>query len=200
MNLTDASEVTAMVEGYLRTALWATPVEREDGECQSSPFNDMHNPPLEQLFCFEDIVHALSECRHFCEYVADVVEEQGPSHHPNDNANALALEALEAMDPAQAGHDFWLNRERHGTGFWDRGLGVAGTRLSDAAKTFGEGGLAITYQSPDFYDVGFGNGQPPGYRDDSSDGREKCGYFEVMPCLRDPRHVGAHALGRPTPR
>jgi hypothetical protein len=38
---------------------------------------------------------------------------------------------------AQAGHGFWLTRNGHGAGFWDRGLGKLGDRLSDAAKTFG---------------------------------------------------------------
>ena len=36
-----------------------------------------------------------------------------------------------------AGHDFCLTRNGHGTGFWDRGLGVVGDRLSEAARKFG---------------------------------------------------------------
>lgn len=36
-----------------------------------------------------------------------------------------------------AGHDFWLTRNRHGAGFWDRGLGVLGERLSDTARVYG---------------------------------------------------------------
>src|SRR5574343_294357 len=38
---------------------------------------------------------------------------------------------------AGAGHDFWLTRNRHGAGFWDRGLGALGNRLSNAAKVYG---------------------------------------------------------------
>ncbi len=37
-----------------------------------------------------------------------------------------------------AGHDFWLTRNGHGAGFWDRGLGEIGTRLSDASRPYGE--------------------------------------------------------------
>lgn len=37
-----------------------------------------------------------------------------------------------------AGHDFWLTRGGHGTGFWDRGLGELGERLSEAARKYGE--------------------------------------------------------------
>lgn len=38
---------------------------------------------------------------------------------------------------AQAGHDFWLTRNGHGAGFWDRGLGNDGVLLSEAARNFG---------------------------------------------------------------
>jgi hypothetical protein len=43
----------------------------------------------------------------------------------------------------QAGHDFWLTRNRHGAGFWDRGLGVIGARLSAAAKVYGSVDLYV---------------------------------------------------------
>lgn len=36
----------------------------------------------------------------------------------------------------QIGHNFWLTRNGHGTGFWDRGIGEAGVRLSEACKAF----------------------------------------------------------------
>lgn len=39
--------------------------------------------------------------------------------------------------PEQGGHDFWLSRNRHGTGFWDRGTGEVGDRLYEAAKLYG---------------------------------------------------------------
>jgi hypothetical protein len=37
----------------------------------------------------------------------------------------------------QGGHDFWLTRCGHGTGFWDRGTGEVGDRLTAAAKIWG---------------------------------------------------------------
>jgi len=40
--------------------------------------------------------------------------------------------------PAQIGHDFWLTRNGHGAGFWDRGLGDVGDQLSDIACEFPE--------------------------------------------------------------
>lgn len=45
---------------------------------------------------------------------------------------------LDGIDAAQVGHDFILTRNRHGAGFWDRGLGDRGTRLTEAAHAYGE--------------------------------------------------------------
>lgn len=42
------------------------------------------------------------------------------------------------MSPEAAAHDFILTRNGHGAGFWDRGYGDAGRRLTDAVKTYGE--------------------------------------------------------------
>lgn len=45
---------------------------------------------------------------------------------------------LAGIDPAQIGHDFVLTRNGHGAGFWDRGLGDRGDRLTAACKPYGE--------------------------------------------------------------
>jgi hypothetical protein len=50
----------------------------------------------------------------------------------------LARYYAAGKDEAQAGHDFWLTRNGHGAGFWDRGLGEIGGMLTDAAKAFGD--------------------------------------------------------------
>jgi hypothetical protein len=50
---------------------------------------------------------------------------------------------LEGLDPGQCGHDFWLTRNGHGAGFWDRGLGALGERLTKAAKEFGSVDLYV---------------------------------------------------------
>lgn len=52
-------------------------------------------------------------------------------------ANAALLGEYEAagFTMEQAGHDFWLTRNGHGAGFWDRGLpGDLGKRLTQASK------------------------------------------------------------------
>ncbi|RPJ16050.1 MAG: hypothetical protein EHM33_34265 [Chloroflexi bacterium] len=43
----------------------------------------------------------------------------------------------------QSAHDFWLTRNGHGAGYWDRGLGDLGDKLTEAAKTFGSCDLYI---------------------------------------------------------
>lgn len=52
----------------------------------------------------------------------------------------------------QAGHDFWLTRNGHGAGFWDRGLGAIGDKLTAAATEagpvdlyVGDNGLLYSY-------------------------------------------------------
>lgn len=44
---------------------------------------------------------------------------------------------LSGIEPEQLGHDFWLTRNRHGAGFWDRGLGEVGDKLTRLSHGFG---------------------------------------------------------------
>ncbi len=45
---------------------------------------------------------------------------------------------LDGMNEEQVGHDFWLTRNGHGAGFWDRGLGEVGKKLTEICKEFKE--------------------------------------------------------------
>lgn len=50
---------------------------------------------------------------------------------------------LSACNAEQVGHDFWLTRNHHGAGFWDRDADTYGTaevrdRLDALARAFGE--------------------------------------------------------------
>ena len=56
-------------------------------------------------------------------------------------ANAADLELyyeLTDRDESSAGNDFWLTRNRHGAGFWDRGIDPVFKRLTKAAHAYGE--------------------------------------------------------------
>lgn len=46
-------------------------------------------------------------------------------------------EALCALSDAQVGLDFWLTRNGHGAGFWDRGLGGLGEYLTSMCRPYG---------------------------------------------------------------
>ena len=49
---------------------------------------------------------------------------------------ALLIESGQSEE--MIGHDFWLTRNGHGAGFWDRGLGEVGDKLTAACRPFGE--------------------------------------------------------------
>lgn len=54
---------------------------------------------------------------------------------------AAAIELDPGYSDGRAGHDFWLTRNGHGAGFWDRGLRSIGTQLTRLSKYFGSVGL-----------------------------------------------------------
>jgi hypothetical protein len=43
---------------------------------------------------------------------------------------------LDNLTEEQIGHDFWLSRNGHGAGYWDRGLGEVGDKLTAICKEF----------------------------------------------------------------
>ena len=55
-----------------------------------------------------------------------------------ENEAAINEAAEQGYNDEQAGHDFWLTRNGHGAGFWDRNLGDVGERLTKACDKFGE--------------------------------------------------------------
>jgi hypothetical protein len=112
----------AFLRAYIVCALWSTHgPEEEPHACEN----------LDDLFSAEDIApECLESMRADCD---DFIV-----------ANAQDLRAYcEEMRSEQwsgeerAGHDFWLTRNGHGAGFWDRGLGALGDRLADAARVYG---------------------------------------------------------------
>lgn len=78
-------------------------------------------------------------------------EEVGPGNIEDDISSDAKIDAyqdvkkfmlqagdlIDNLDPSQVGHDLWLTRNGHGAGFWDRGLGDVGEKLSDIARGMG---------------------------------------------------------------
>ena len=101
----------ALFGGMLETIIWSTPSLRfeEDQDMMDDhvSVHDFDGAAIESLE---------SELEGFCDMVAADIQD---------------------MEPCQLGHDFALTRDGHGAGFWDRGYGERGERLTDAAKSFG---------------------------------------------------------------
>lgn len=70
--------------------------------------------------------------------VSDVAPEERTKWR-EEIANFVTANAedLNGIELEQIGHDFTLTRNGHGAGFWDRGLGERGQRLTDACGPFG---------------------------------------------------------------
>jgi hypothetical protein len=115
----DASgiDVSAVVEGYVECALWSS--VDEEGES------------LNELFSAYDIATpALDEMRGDVEDFLQGVLAERP-------------DVFAGINDGQIGHDFWLTRNRHGAGFWDRGLGECGDYLTQCAHAYGEQDLYV---------------------------------------------------------
>jgi hypothetical protein len=98
---------------YIECALWAS--------------HDDNDEPMDDRFGLDDIApEAIKSMEEDC---ADF-----------QNANA---ELLADIDDEQAGHDFWLTRNGHGSGFWDRGLGKVGEQLTAACGPYGSSDLYV---------------------------------------------------------
>lgn len=99
-------------ESYLECALWAS--------C------DENGVPLDENFYIEDFDDETKE--KLAEEFTDFFD-----------SNYELIEQLpDWYDAGMLGHDFWLTRNGHGAGFWDRGLGQLGSKLSDISKVYGE--------------------------------------------------------------
>lgn len=113
MNTTERGiDMHEMTQHYLIAALW-TDTDNTD---------EQGGEPLENTYLITDfapkaIEQAEADCQKFM----------------TDNAKDLEYWTYE-----QAGHDFWLTRNHHGAGFWDRGKGLPGKRLTKAAHAFKE--------------------------------------------------------------
>lgn len=100
-----------ILSAYLVCALWSSTQDND------SPFDDD--------FSIED-------------FAPESVESA--EKEINDFLALLEAENIlweESLSEEQFGHDFWLTRNHHGAGFWDRGLGDLGKKLTEWAHSYG---------------------------------------------------------------
>lgn len=106
-------EIDDFTEGYLVCLLWqATDF---DGDQLVEDHHDL------TVLSDEFVLAAKEQCVEF----------------QKDNAGLLEQYYDAGRSEADAGHDFVLTRNRHGAGFWDRGLGGLGDALSQNCHPYG---------------------------------------------------------------
>ncbi|AIA64682.1 hypothetical protein HL10_gp152 [Cronobacter phage CR8] len=116
MTTFNALHLRAFIAGYFEALYFAESATGNDGE------------EIDNLAGYELSATAKEEGEQACARFLDW-------HGEKVN---LAIAGSDDYDHTQAGRDFWFTRQGHGVGFWDRGLGMVGDDLSDAARSFGE--------------------------------------------------------------
>lgn len=118
-------KLNEFIIGYTTCALWSS--SGVDDDCEY----------LDEKYDSNDIApEALKEMEADCaKFIAENETALG------DYAEKIGTNEYTVSE--KAGHDFWLTRNGHGAGFWDRGIGEVGDKLTEASKGFGEVGLYV---------------------------------------------------------
>jgi hypothetical protein len=118
-----AEEIAEFISGYAECAIWAS-TDDETPLDQNYSARDLASDTAQAMAndCLQFMAENESALERFC---AD-----------------LGLNP-EFADMERAGHDFWLTRNYHGAGFWDRGTGAVGDELSRKAQMFNEAELYV---------------------------------------------------------
>lgn len=103
---------------------------------------DENGNPLDDNFCIDGVSFAslLSSARDMKDFLASANSEEDPAGEYDSLFDAYCARVRRTdANPSIAcfAHDFWLTRNGHGVGFWDRGLGKVGSKLTDMAKVYG---------------------------------------------------------------
>lgn len=137
MNRTE-DRLQAFTIGYAHGMLWANTQSIRNGEpAEEDVHPEWWQSPVRgwQLKAFTDAAQESIEtdCRDF--FAANLRDLRAYARH-----ETVALHGpIDELDAYEcAGHDFAFTRNGHGAGFWDRGMGDLGERLTDAAKAYGE--------------------------------------------------------------
>ena len=91
-------------------------------ECMIWSEYDSNNDTLDKNYDFSHFSKELIE-----KSIDDLVSFEAEIHEKNLDDNLTSW---------QIGHDLWLTRNGHGCGFWDRGLGEQGDKLTAIAERF----------------------------------------------------------------
>lgn len=100
------------------------------GYVEAMFFTSSGTPDDESL---EDATFAELAPETLAQIIADCADFQ--ASNTTDLEDCYAVDTT-AYDAEHAGHDFWLTRNHHGAGFWDRGL-YHGDKLTKIAHAYG---------------------------------------------------------------
>lgn len=109
-------KLDAFTRGYLEAALWTSDPEPRSGQWYES---DLWNVAAIHP---DSLKAAIEDCVDFQTANRADLDEVSDTYH---------------VDDARHGVDFWLTRNGHGAGFWDRGYGELGDKLTKAAEVYG---------------------------------------------------------------
>jgi hypothetical protein len=121
--LPEPADLDAVLTAYVECAIWSS--------------SDEQGEPLDRDHDADDLApETLASMREdVCAFLSDP-----------DHANALDFWRAE-LGSEQVGHDFWLTRNGHGAGFWDRFMAEPGAgfgrKLTDASRPYGSCDLYI---------------------------------------------------------
>lgn len=117
--LINRNKLDPMVEGYIDCALWSTTAD---------PFSENDASLLER----DQTKYTIEEAT-LAQMIRDCVQ-----FYWNNRIDLEAIyETSNYYKQGNAGHDFWLSRNRHGAGFFDRGNDDVWDRLQESAQSFG---------------------------------------------------------------
>lgn len=118
----DFAKLPLFVQGYLKAVFWTDASPDSEEELRDLGYSDLAHKALQTV---------VNECQNF-------------------EANAAPLLTLaysrDGYSEERAGHDFWLTRNHHGAGFWDRDeidAGDLGDKLTKIAHSFGDAYLMV---------------------------------------------------------
>jgi hypothetical protein len=129
----DFYKLDEFTRAYVVAALWSSNDESTPAGGEPMDHNYDHTDIA------DDTLAAMAEdCRKFQADNGTLLERAYPLYVVTDGSSPQAY----------AGHDFWLTRNGHGAGFWDRKLenrefGDVGEQLTEAAKAFPEVNLYV---------------------------------------------------------
>jgi hypothetical protein len=128
-----------VVRGYVETALW-TEEERLEDEMGYDEDDD------DEMSEIDAIIKSYNK-KDFSNFEKEDIDADSLLDTYSDIkefTNLLSDSTLDEVEPFDLGMDFWLTRNGHGSGFWDRGYSEETEEdLMSAVKNFKEKNLVI---------------------------------------------------------